>query len=168
MIRVGAVIPRISSSGHAKCVVSSRVTFSTRLGKASGFGAVRRYACSIGGPGEELGGDRRERLERRGVHGVAGVGGRCDDELSHRVRVTDRQLQAGGAAHAVADNVGVVDLKVTDQGRRVVGHLLVRERPIDVGGMPMSLQLDRDHPPGLGQPGQDRAHHVDRHVRAVQ
>ena len=37
----------------------------------------------------------------------------------------------------------------------------------DVGGAPVPLQLDRDHLPGRGQAGEDRAQHLDRHVGAV-
>ena len=32
----------------------------------------------------------------------------------------------------------------------------------------MTLHLGDDHPPGLGQAGQDRLHGLDRHVGAVQ
>jgi hypothetical protein len=83
-------------------------------------------------------------------------------------RVADRQLQGDAAAHAVAEHVGLVDVQVTDQRRGVVGHLLIGERAIDVGRTPVPLLLGRDHPPRLRQPGQDRADHVDRHVRAMQ
>jgi hypothetical protein len=39
------------------------------------------------------------------------------------------------------------------QLRDVVSHLLVAERPIDVAGMTMALQLDADHAPSLRQHG---------------
>jgi hypothetical protein len=57
---------------------------------------------------------------------------------------------------------------VANQRRSVVGHLLVGEWAINVGGAPVPLLLGRDHLPCRRQPGQHRAHHVDRHVGAVQ
>jgi hypothetical protein len=46
-------------------------------------------------------------------------------------------------------------------------RLLVRDRSIDVGGVAVPLLLERDHLARCGQTGQERAHRVDRHVRAV-
>ena len=54
-INVGAAMSRMSSSGQAKSVVSSRVSLSTSWGKAPGFGAWRRYASSIGDPAKSSG-----------------------------------------------------------------------------------------------------------------
>ena len=84
------------------------------------------------------------------------------------VRVADGELQGDAAAHAVADDVGVLDAEVSEQGGRVVGHLLVGDRAVDVGGVAVALQLDHDDLSGLGEPGQDRSQRVDRHVGAVQ
>ena len=47
---MGAAIPRTSSSGQAKSVVSSVLSFSTSTGKSSGFGASRWYSVSMGEP----------------------------------------------------------------------------------------------------------------------
>ena len=55
MIIVGAVMPRMSSSGHEKSVVSSLVSLSTSTGNFSGCGAVRRYASSNGEPANNSG-----------------------------------------------------------------------------------------------------------------
>ena len=79
-----------------------------------------------------------------------------------------RELQRDPAAHAVADHVGCLDPEVLRQRGRVVGHLLIRERAVDVGRAPVALLFDGDHLPGRGQARQDRSHHVDGHVRAVQ
>ncbi len=46
---------RMSSAGQVNSVVSSSLSFSTSCGKSSGFGAVRRYASSIGDPAKSSG-----------------------------------------------------------------------------------------------------------------
>ena len=53
-----------------------------------------------------------------------------------------------------------------NQGRDVVRHMLVRERPIDVSRVPMALDLDGDDLPGLGQVRHNLSHHADRHEAA--
>jgi hypothetical protein len=42
---------------------------------------------------------------------------------------------------------------VPNQGGDIVGHLLVGERAVDVGGVPVTLQLDGHDLSGLGQGG---------------
>ena len=74
--------------------------------------------------------------------------------------MADRQLQGDAAAHAVADDVGVPDLQMTTERRRVVGHLLIRERTVDVGGAPMPLEIRGDDLVALTQRRQDRAEHL--------
>ena len=61
-----------------------------------------------------------------------------------------------------------VELQVTDGRRGVIRHLLVRDGAIDVRGAPVTLLLRRDHLPRLGEPRQERVHHLDRLVGAVQ
>ena len=167
-IRVGAAIARMSSSGQAKGVVSSASSFSTSVGKSPGFGAIRRYSSSIGRPGEHLRRDRREHLERRGLHAVAGETGGRDDELAHQRRDGGSPAAARCRRPCCSRRRRPVDLQVSQQRGGVVGHLLVRERAIGVGRAPVPLLLERDHLPGLGQPRQERTHRVDRHVGAVQ
>ena len=81
----------------------------------------------------------------------------------------DRQLQPGGAAHAVADDVGLRDAEVVHQRRDIIGHLLVAKGAVDdVGGVPMALQLDGDDLVVLGQGGEDRSPQVDRPKGAME
>jgi hypothetical protein len=64
--------------------------------------------------------------------------------------MADRELQSDPAAHAVAEDVAFVDLEVVQQCGRVVRHLLVAERPVDIGGMPVTLLFGSDHSPHPG------------------
>ena len=50
----------------------------------------------------------------------------------------------------------------------VVGHPLVRDRAVSVGGPAVALQLQRDHLPLLGERAEERRHPVDVHVGAVE
>jgi len=158
----------MSSSGQANAVVSSCLSFLDQLREVVGVRRRPQVRRLDRRPGEQLGCDRGEHLERHRVHAVAGVRGRGDDELAHHRRLADRQLQGDPAAHAVADDVRVVDPEVLEHRGGVVRHLLVGDRAIGVGRMPMSLLVDGDHLPRRGQARQDRTHRVDRHVGAVQ
>ena len=80
----------------------------------------------------------------------------------------DRQLQPDAAAHAIADDVGLTDAEVLHQRGDVVRHLLVLQGAIDVGGAAVSLQIDGDDLPALGQVRQQRLHGAGRHVGAVE
>jgi len=91
-----------------------------------------------------------------------------DDELAHELGVADRELERRRAAHAVAHHVGAQELQVPHQRRRVVGHELVGDRRVAVARAPVAAHVDGDHLPGLGEPGEQRTHHVEVHVRAVQ
>ena len=82
--------------------------------------------------------------------------------------MADRQLQSRAAAHAVADEVDLLEAEMARQRGRVVGHLLVGDRAVGVGGAAVRLHLGHDHLPRRGQPGGERPHHLGRHVRAVQ
>ena len=66
----------------------------------------------------------------------------------------DRHLESDSATHAVAHDIGLLDPEMTQQCRRIVGHLLVRDRAVDVGGVAVALLLDGDHLPRLAaRPG---------------
>jgi len=77
----------------------------------------------------------------------------------------ERQLKRDRAAHAVADEVGALDVEGVEQCRGVGGHALVAQRSRDVAGASVALQFDGDHLEVLGecrqQPSEaalDRAH----------
>jgi hypothetical protein len=78
------------------------------------------------------------------------------------------ELQCHAAAEAVAVDVGLFDPQVPQQPGGVVGELLVGERAVDVGGVPMALELDGDHLAVLGQRRDETAQQLDGHVRARQ
>jgi hypothetical protein len=59
------------------------------------------------------------------------------------------------------------DHQVPQQGGDVVRHLLVGERAVYVGSVPVPLQLDGDDLPSLGEGRHNLSYSVDRHVRAV-
>ena len=82
--------------------------------------------------------------------------------------MADRELEGDPPAQAEADDVGGRGAEVPQQRGRVLGQLLVGQRPVDVGGPAVPLQLGRDHPPGAGQPGAQPRHHVRGHVGAVE
>jgi hypothetical protein len=71
------------------------------------------------------------------------------ERASAQMRVANRHLQGDAAAHAVADDVGGVDLQVTKERRRVVSHLLVGERAIGVRGAPVRAEPRDQQPEGV-------------------
>jgi hypothetical protein len=91
-----------------------------------------------------------------------------DNQLARQAGVADGELQRDGATHAEAEDVGMVEAEVTDKGRHIIGHVLVGDGAVDVGGAPVPLHLCGDHPAGLRQAGQDRPHCIDGHVGAVE
>src|SRR5215813_12111190 len=63
----------------------------------------------------------------------------------------DGDSQGNGSSHAIAEEVRVLDLQLFQQRGGVIRHLLETQRPVDVVGMPMPLQLDRNHLMSLRQ-----------------
>ena len=64
-------------------------------------------------------------------------------------------MQRDAAAERVADDVRPVEPEVVDQRGDVVGHELDVERPVDVGGAPVPLQVGCDDLVVVGERGQD-------------
>jgi len=67
----------------------------------------------------------------------------------------DGDLHGDAGSNAIAEEVGLLDPEVREQRDGIIGHLLVGERPINVGGVPMGLLLDGDD---LPFPGKTRQH----------
>ena len=67
------------------------------------------------------------------------------------------------AAHGEAEDIRSTQVEVIDEGRRVVGTLLVRERTVDVSGVPVALRLDGNHLPRLSQRPHEWTHQLDGH-----
>jgi hypothetical protein len=57
----------------------------------------------------------------------------------------DRQLDCDAGAHAVAVDVGVLDLQASQQPGPVIRHLLVAQGALDVGRASVRLLFDRYH-----------------------
>jgi hypothetical protein len=95
---------------------------------------------------------------------------RREHELAHDLRMPDRHLHCDRAAVAEAEEVGLRDVQVVEQRCGVVRRLFERERAIGtIGGVTVTLLLDRDDLPMLGQLRQDlRERSRDRVAAAVQ
>jgi hypothetical protein len=66
--------------------------------------------------------------------------------------VGDGELQGDCAAQAVPNGMNAGDTEGMDECRNVLGQLPIAKRPVDVGGVTVTLQLDRDDP----VPGRER------------
>jgi hypothetical protein len=66
-----------------------------------------------------------------------------------------RRQQGHPAAERVAHHVRLAGPEVIDQRRDVIGHEPDVERPVDVGGPAVPLQVDGDDLVALRQCGQD-------------
>ena len=97
---------------------------------------------------------------------VVGDGG--GDQLVHLLRMADGELQPGGRAHRVAEHVGLLEADRVHEGGHVVGEVRIGDRPVDVGGAAVALELERIDLVGLGELRDDLAHRRDVHVGAVQ
>ncbi len=72
-------------------------------------------------------------------------------------------------AEAEAEDVGLLDPEVGEEGGDVVGQLVDRHRSVGVGRASVTLQFDGDHLAARRQRGEHRAEHeVDREHPAVE
>jgi hypothetical protein len=90
------------------------------------------------------------------------------DELVHLCRVANGEAQANDGAHGIAEHVGFRETERVHECRDVIRHVGIRDGPVDVGRAAVALELHRIDPVGLGEPGDDRAHGRDVHVRTVE
>ncbi len=74
-----------------------------------------------------------------------------DDKLAHYTRVLDGDLQGNADSHAPPKEVSLFDLELPEECGGVVRQLLIGERPINVGRVPVSLLFNGGDLPGRGQ-----------------
>ncbi len=70
---------------------------------------------------------------------------RDQDQPADLVRVPHCELQRHAAPQRVAHNVGLGELEVVDERGDVIRHEPRVDRPIDVCGASVSLEVDGDH-----------------------
>src|SRR5713101_8631235 len=86
-----------------------------------------------------------ERLPESRVGAVAAEHDRLEDERANDLGMRERDHQRDVTAVAVAEEVGLRDVQVPEQGDGVLGGLLEGEGAVHVGGVAVSLLLERDH-----------------------
>jgi hypothetical protein len=118
--------------------------------------------------GERFRADRRHARERFGIPTIAPERGRGQYELARPLRILDGEPQRDATAEGIAQKVGLREAKMLHQRGDVVGHRLVMEWAVDVGGVPMPLQLDANDLARLGKFWHERAHRLDGHEAARQ
>ena len=80
-----------------------------------------------------------------GLHTVTFVSGSGQHQFVHQFRVPDSDLQGGRAPVAEAHQIRFLDMELLEQGGHIIGVLFEAQRAIDIRGMPVGLQLCRDH-----------------------
>src|SRR6266516_5580111 len=78
----------------------------------------------------------------------------------------DGGLEADAATQGKAENVGLFESEMPDQGGDVVRHQLVVQRALDVGGVPVPLQLHSDDAPRRGKLRHNLSHRLNGHEAA--
>src|SRR5579871_6181771 len=69
------------------------------------------------------------------------------------------EAEGCSAAERIAEEIKALEAELFGHGRDVVGHELAAKGAIDIGGMAVALQVDRNDLPVLGECGQDRIEH---------
>ncbi len=90
------------------------------------------------------------------------------DEPADLGRVLHRGVECHAAAERIAHDVGPVQPEVVDKGRDVVGDEPQLDRPVDVGGAAVTLQVDRDDLMVFRQRWKYRPEHLARSEPTVQ
>jgi len=101
------------------------------------------------------------------VQAVAPVGDGYDSQAPDPARVPHRDLHGHARPEAVSDQVGPDQAEVVEERGDVTGQQLVPQRPADIAGVPVALQLDGDDPPARGQQRRVVVHQAGRHERPV-
>jgi hypothetical protein len=72
-------------------------------------------------------------------------------------RVLDGEVEGDGATHAVPEDVGLRDVQVPQQAHHVGGQVRTGERPVDVTGPSVALEVGGDDLAGRRQAGDQLA-----------
>jgi hypothetical protein len=75
--------------------------------------------------------------------------------------------QAGACAQGVPEQVDPIELELVDECGDVIAERLEAEGAIDVAGVAVALQLDRDHPPARRQALEEISEHAGEAEAAV-
>ena len=78
-----------------------------------------------------------------------------DHEPAHAARVLDRDPPCDLAAERVAHDVGLLEPELLEQAGDVVGQVLGAQRPVDVRGAAVALEVGDDHAPARRELGRD-------------
>ena len=80
----------------------------------------------------------------------------------------NRGSQRDAAAERIAHDIGLREPELLDERGDIVGHRLVGERAVDIGGAPVPLQIDSDDLAPRRELRQHRTEHFDSAETAVQ
>ena len=109
----------------------------------------------------------RDRAAVVGVQAVGPVRRGHDGHAPDLGGVPHRDLHGHAGPQAVSDQIGPGQAEMVEQRGDVVGEQLVPQRPADVAGVPVTLQLDGDDPPARGEPRRVVVQQVRGHERPV-
>ena len=88
--------------------------------------------------------------------------------MSNRLGMPDRGEEGDAATERVADHVRLAQPEVPDQGRDVVAHQAHVDRPVDIGGPPVALEVGDDHQVAGRERRQQRPEHLTRSEPAME
>ena len=86
----------------------------------------------------------------------------------HDLRVPDGSAQGHSAPHGITQQIGFFEPEVLDQGSDIIRHGFEGHRAVDIGGVPMRLQLDGDDLAALRQCREQLIKHADDAQAAMQ
>jgi hypothetical protein len=81
---------------------------------------------------------------------------RSDDQLAGPGRRAERDRASDQAAEAETEQIGLGDPQMIQQRNDVTGQRLDRHRPTGIGGVPVALELHRDHLPARRKGSEQR------------
>jgi hypothetical protein len=138
------------------------------LGKSSGFGDVRFVHRRLFHLFRELRGHRVLLLADVGKESRVGKPGGDENETADFLRVLRRELQRDAAAERVSEDVDLFETGLLEHG----AHVLADRDEVDLAraerGATVTVEIDGDDGPMVGERGHDGREHVRRPESAVQ